>query len=284
MAMSALFFSVMSLLVKIGGRTFPTMELVFARAVLVSGLALAAMRRRGVRARDLDLRLLLFRGVVGFAALGFFYYAVIHLPLAEATVIHFTNPVWTALIAALFLGEALRPRELALALASLAGVVLVLRPFDAIGGGALPLDPRGALAALAGAVTSAAAYALVRRLRGHDPMAVVFSFAAVSVVGAVPFMLRSFVRPRGLDWLLLAGVGVATFLGQVTMTMGLQRERAGLATAIGYLQIILAAAWGVVIFGEPLRPSTVAGAAVIVGCTLALAYARGREANRPAER
>ena len=283
MALSALFFSLMSMLVKLAGRTFPTMELVFARAVVVSLLAFAEMRRRRVSLRNPDIGLLLFRGGLGLAALTCFYYAVIHLPLAEATVIHFTNPVWTALIAAVFLSEALRPRELAVALGSLTGVVLVVRPFGVLGGSGLVLEPKAVLAALAGAVLSAGAYTLVRRLRHHDAMLVVFSFAAVSVVGGFPLMLPSFVWPHDLDWLLLLGVGLATFFGQVTLTLGLQRERAGPATAIGYLQIVFAAIWGALVFGDAVRLTTTCGAAVVVACTLLLAHLRRREPVPPGD-
>jgi drug/metabolite transporter (DMT)-like permease len=282
MAMSAFFFSVMSMLVKFAGRTFPVMELVFARAVVVSGLALADMRRRRVPLHNPDSGLLLLRGAVGLAALACFYYAVVHLPLAEATVIHFTNPVWTALIAAVFLAEVLRPRELALALGSLAGVVLVVRPFGILGGG-LGLAPRGVVAALAGAILAAWAYTLVRRLRQHDAMLIVFYFAAVSVIGGFPLMLPAFVWPHGVEWVLLLGVGLATFLGQITMTLGLQRERAGLATAVGYLQIILAATWGMLFFGDSIHLTTIAGATVIVSCTLLLAHLRRGEPVPPGE-
>jgi drug/metabolite transporter (DMT)-like permease len=283
MALSALFFSIMSLLVKLAGRTFPTMELVFARAIVVSGLALADMRRRRVPLRNPQTGLLLLRGSVGFAALGCFYYAVIHLPLAEVTVIHFTNPVWTALIAAFVLAEALRPRELALALGSLAGVAMIVGLPGLLGSGASTLEPKAVISALAGSILAAWAYTLVRRLRHHDAMLVVFYFAGASAVAGLPFMMPWFVWPRGLDWLLLLGVGVATFLGQVTLTLGLQRERAGPATAVGYLQIIFAAVWGVVFFGDQVRLTTVAGGAVIVGCTLLLARLRRREPVSPGE-
>ena len=278
MALSALFFSLMSLFVKVAGRTFPTMELVFARAVVVSALAFVDIRRRGVGLLSPEWRLLTVRGVVGLGALTCFYFAVVHLPLAEVTVIHFTNPVFTAIIAAVFLAEGLRGRELALTLVSLGGVVLVARPTELLSGGGSHYRLAVA-AALAGAILAAVAYTLVRRLRREDAMVIVFYFAAVSVVAALPLMAPVFVRPRGSEWLVLLGVGVATFLGQLFMTLGLQRERAARATAVGYLQIVFAAAWGVLVFGEVPRLTTAAGAVVIVGSTLLLARLR----EHPAE-
>ena len=272
MAASALFFSVMSLAVKEAGKVFPTLELVFVRGVVVAAIAFADLVRRRVPRATPDARIMVLRGVVGLGALTCFYFAVIHLPLAEATVLHFTNPIWTAVLAAIFLREGLRMRELALALGSLVGVVLVARPF----GLAAPLDPWGVAAALSGAVLAAGAYVLVRRLRQHDSMLVVWYFAVVSVVIGFPVMLPAARWPQGIEWLLLLGIGTATFLGQFTLTVGLKRERAGAAMAVGYLQVVFAAAWGVMFFGDSIPPTTIAGAAVILGCTLLLARLRRR--------
>lgn len=274
MAASAFFFSVMSLLVKLAGQRFPTMELVFARALVVSALALVAVRVRRASLASPDLRLLVLRGLFGLAALSCFYYSVVKLPLAVATVLHFTNPLFTALIAGIFLGEALRLREVALTLASLVGVVIVARPVSALGlpGQGYPLPALAA--ALAGALLSAAAYTLVRRLRRNDPMVVVFYFAAVSVVLAGPAMIPVAVWPEGWEWVLLLGVGVATFLGQVFLTLGLQRELAGRAMSYSYLQIVFAGGWGYVIFAEVPTPDTVLGAAVIVAATVLLGRLR----------
>ena len=281
MVLSALSFSLMSLAVKVAGQRLPIMELVFGRAVVVTALAGVDLARRRVALWDRQAPLLLARGLVGFVALSCFYYSVVHLPLAEATVLHFTNPVFTAVIAALFLGEALRPREFALALASLAGVVVMVRPASLLGVGE-QLPPLAVASSLAAALLAAVAYVLVRQMRRLDAMLIVFHFAAISVVGAAPGMLASSVMPRGVEWAVLAAVGVSTFFGQVFLTLGLQRERAGRATAAGYLQIVFAALWGALVFAELPGFATLIGAAIIVGCTLLLA--RLRETPLPDQR
>ncbi len=273
--LSGLFFSFMSLLVKAAGRDLPTMELVFARALVVTVVAGIAMMRRGMGRRTLETGLLLLRGIVGFAALSFFYYSVIHLPLAEATLIHFTNPVFTSLIAALLLGERLRRAEFAMTLAGLAGVAVVVQPTSLLAGGET-LPPLAVASALAAALFSASAYVTVRRLRHHDATVIVFAFAAVSVVIALPLMLPSFVPPHGWQWPLLLGIGLATYLGQLFLTMGLQREPAGRATSAGSVQVLFATAWGAVFFGDLPRASSVAGGALIVVSVLLLARLRER--------
>jgi len=265
----------MSLLVKVAGRDLPTMELVFARALVVSVVAGVAMVRRGVGWNALEPGLLLLRGIVGFAALSFFYYSVVHLPLAEATLIHFTNPVFTSLIAALLLGERLRRAEFAMTLTGLAGVAVVVRPTSLLAGGET-LPPLAVASALAAALFSASAYVTVRRLRHHDATVIVFAFAAVSVVIALPLMLPSFVTPHGWQWPLLLGIGLATYLGQLFLTMGLQREPAGRATSAGSVQVLFATAWGAVFFGDLPRASSIAGGALIVVSVLLLARLRDR--------
>lgn len=279
MAAGAFSFALMSLLVKVAGQRLPTMEVVLARSVVILGLTAGWLALKRIPVMGRERRLLLLRGGLGFVALSSFYYGVIHLPLADATVIQYTNPVWTALLAAAFLAERVGRREAALSLASLAGVVIMTRPTFLFGGDAPGLPPLAVGVALAGAVFSAAAYTTVRRLRGEDPMVIVFWFALVSTVGAVPFVWRNFVVPTPTELLVLLGVGLATQAGQVFLTLGLREERAGRAMAVAYLQIVFAALWGVVVFAEIPDRWTVLGAGIIVVCT----WLVGRAAPPPAK-
>ncbi|NJD20224.1 MAG: DMT family transporter [Gemmatimonadetes bacterium] len=266
---SAFFFSIMAALAKLAGVTVPLFEIVFARSLAVAVLSGAQLAWSGTGFRGKEPRILVLRGVLGFVSLSCYHYAVIHLPLAAATVIHFVNPVFTAFIAALWLREHLGLREAALVVASLAGVVLVARPGFLFGGeGAL--EPFPVLIGLCGAILSAAAYTTVRRLRAEPPMLIVFYFAVVCTLLATPLVIRDY---RPLTWAemgLLVCVGLTTHLGQVFLTWGFRLERAGRASAVGYLQIVLAALWGWLLFSDVPDAWTWVGAAVIVGCTLLL--------------
>jgi drug/metabolite transporter (DMT)-like permease len=275
MAAGAFFFALMSLMVKVVGARLPTMEVVLARSVVTLVLSLALIRHLGVSPLGYAEAAPLARGVLGFVALSSFYYAVIHLPLADATVIQYTNPVFTALLAALFLSERMGGREVAFALAGLGGVVVMARPTLLFGGEAAALPALPVAVAVTGALFSAAAYTTVRALgRTETPAVVVFWFSMVSVVAAFPLALRGFVLPRGWEWGLLLGIGVATQLGQIFLTMGLREERAGPATAVAYLQIVFAAGLGFLFLAEVPDRWTGMGAAVIVLATWGL-YRRG---------
>ena len=270
-ALGALSFSVMSALVKLVGTRLPSSEIVAARALVTLILSWATLRLRRTRPWGHNHKLLLGRGLVGFLGLNAFYYAVIHMSLADATVIQNTNPIFAAFLAAWLLREALRARELIAMMVSLAGVALIARPALLFGEGAA-IDPLLVLVGLAGAVCSATAYVLVRRLRGTEsPMVVVFYFALVSVACAVPMaLLRGLLWPTTREWLLLLGVGVATQAGQVFLTRGLHLERAGLATTVAYLQIVFAIGWGWLLFAERPDAATWLGAGLVVSSAIAV--------------
>jgi drug/metabolite transporter (DMT)-like permease len=54
------------------------------------------------------------------------------------------------------------------------------------------------------------------------------------------------------------------------MTRGLQVEKTGRATMVGYVQIIFAGAWGALLFGEAITWWTVTGAAIVLTGMLSL--------------
>lgn len=275
-AAAAFFFSLMSLLVRVAGEVgFATMEVVLARSVVVLALSWVLLRRAGLSPWGSDRRLLLLRGIAGFISLSCFYFALIHLPLADATVIQYTNPVWTALLAALLLSESIGRKEIGLSLLSLGGVVLMARPALLFGGteSALPVGP--VAVGLLGALFSGLAYVLVRRLgRSDAPLVVVFWFALISTIGAFPFAVGGFGAPNWQGVLLLGAVGVTTYLGQILITMGLREERAGRAMGVAYLQVVFAAIWGAWLLAERPDGWTLAGAAIILGCTWTLGRIR----------
>ena len=234
-AAGALSFSIMSAFAKLAGERIPTQEIVLFRAVLTTFLTLHALKRIGQSPWGRERGLLLLRGIFGYAALSCFLWAVVRLPLAETTVLHFTNPVFTAFLAAVFLGEMLGRKEVFLALFALGGVVVVARP-GFIFGDLTGLEPLPVLVAVCGAILSAAAYTTARRLtRTNHPLVIVLSFAVVSLVASFPASVPVFVLPHGWDWLLLLGVGIATQGGQVFVTKALQGEKAGRVMAVGYL-------------------------------------------------
>lgn len=274
--LSAFAFSVMSLFVKLAGERIPSQEIVLARSLVSLAISYALLRRANVPVWGNDRRGLWLRGLTGFAALSCVYAAVTHLPLADATVIHYLNPAFTALFAGVFLGETIS-RGLVLASAlCLVGVVMVAQPELIFGAGADSLDPLWVGVAVAGALMSALAYVTVRRLgRTEHALVIVFYFPLVNIPASLPLVVGNFVWPEGLDWLWLVGVGIATQVGQMSLTHGLIALPASRATSLSYLQVVFAALFGVLVFGEwPDAMSLAGGVLVVAGSLWAAREAR----------
>ena len=276
MVLAAFFFSLMSLFVKVVGQRLPSQEIVLVRGVVTGIYTLMAVRWAGVSLWGQDKLWLFLRGLTGFIALSFIYLALTKLPLADATVLQYTNPVFTAFLAAFFLSEPIGRRDWGGTALSLAGVVLIARPSFLFGGGTSGLAPLYVGVALLGAVFSAAAYVIVRKLRTSEhPLTIIFYFPLVTTIGSLPMALPEAVWPTPLEWLLLVvGVAGTAQLGQVYLTKGLHEEQAGRAMSMSYLQILFAAVWGLLFFDEIPDVLTIFGAVLVMGGTVLVARSR----------
>ena len=153
----AFLFSVMTLFVKMAGRRLPSHEIVLARGIVTLILSYWLVRRARLSPWGTRKGILAVRGLLGFAALTCFYFAVTQLPLAEVTVLHYTSPIWTALVAVPLLGEAITLRVFGACFFSLVGVSFIARPDFLFGGGSASLDLAAVGIALLGAVLSSGA-------------------------------------------------------------------------------------------------------------------------------
>lgn len=275
MITSALAFSLMTVLVKLAGERLPSQEIVLARALISLVLSYSLLTRAGLSPWGQHRRWLWLRGVFGFAGLSCVFAAVTHLPLAEATVLQYMHPPMTAMLAALFLKETVSRRVFAGSALSLMGVVLVARPALLFGEAVDGLDPVWVAVALGGAFFSAAAYVTVRHLSAkEDPLVIVFYFPLVTVPAALPTVIPNFVWPVGREWLLLLGIGVATQVGQVSLTRGLAALPASQGTALSYLQVAFATLWGVLVFGDHPDALSIAGGLLVIASSLWIARAK----------
>jgi drug/metabolite transporter (DMT)-like permease len=283
MAAAAFCLSIMSLMVKWVGQRLPMFEIVAGRSFLMLLLAYLHLQWIGRDPWGNDRPRLLLRGVLGFCALSCFYYGITHLPLADATMLQYLNPIFTAIIAAIFLGESIRPIEIGGMVASLVGVALIQQPPFLFGGEAR-LEPFPVVVALGGALFSASAYVTIRSLRETEhPIVIIFFFSLVAAPASLPLAWPSALMPQGIEWLLLLGIGAVTYVAQICLTRGLQLEKAGRAAAVTYLQIVFAFGWDMLVFDQFPTPLSLAGGVLIVGSALTITWMRARRGGEEVE-
>ena len=186
MLISALAFALMAALVKEAGQLgIPLLQIIFVRALISVALSLIDIARAGVHPLGHRRVLLFARGLSGFLALTGVFYALIHLTMAQATVLQYLHPVFTALLAFLFLAERPTTATLACIALSLLGLTCIVSPYwVASDATSAPLWP--VIAGLGGAFGSGVAYTLVRKLvTTEHPSVIVLYFPLVCAPGTL---------------------------------------------------------------------------------------------------
>lgn len=106
----------------------PVFEIVAARALVSLIISYIDVKRKGISIWGHNKPLLFLRGVVGTAALMCVYYAVTTLPLAEAAILQYVHPIFTALLGVLFLKERVQKSTMICIAFCLAGLLVMVQP------------------------------------------------------------------------------------------------------------------------------------------------------------
>ncbi|HWV91584.1 MAG TPA: DMT family transporter [Burkholderiales bacterium] len=262
-------FALMAIAVRELQRHMGSFEIVFLRSLGMLAITLAMLPRAGVATiRTTRFQLHLWRNLIHFLGQVLWVYSIGALALATVFAIEFTMPVWTAILAALFLGERLtQPRLVQLGL-GLVGVLIILRP------GAGSFHP-AALAMILGSLCYASSFIFTKRLTSTDnALAVLFWMSVVqtpiSLVAAIP----DWVTPVLADAPWIAGIGAGAFTAHYCMTQAMRLVDAMVVVPIDFIRLPLIAVVGALAYGEAFDPLVIAGAAIIFAGTY---YSLSRE-------
>lgn len=224
--------------------------------------------------------IILLRGFVGTTGLMLSFYAFRHMPLADASVIIFSTPVFVAIFAKVFLKESCGMFNVLTILLTLFGVVLITRPsilFDdeiaSMSTDHTLVDHEqadsgtwGAVAAISSTLFGANAYVTLRALKGIHYSVIMSNFGAFALVYTVgiSWFLNVLCMPYCTPdrWLVLA-LGIFSFLGQILLTISLQLEEAGPISIARSADIVFAFIWQVLFFKEIPSGYSIAGALIV---------------------
>jgi drug/metabolite transporter (DMT)-like permease len=215
----------------------------------------------------------LMRGAAVAAATILFFSSIFLMPLAEATAIGFTTPMITALLSAIFLKERTRAVTWVASLAAFSGVLIILRPNIAELGW-VALMPVGAATCMAlmmmgnRAVSTAGSPLLMQFLVASIAVPFVITAAAVGHFSGVEAL-----RVGMPDWTIIARcavVAVTASFAHWLVFMGTTRASAAEIAPMTYVQLLIAMALGVAVFGDWPDLTSLAGSAIIIGAGLFL--------------
>ncbi len=270
MLISAFGFALMAACVKeVSGLGIPVLEIVAARAIVSGIISYADIKRKKISPWGHNKTLLIARGTVGSFALMFVYYAVTTLPLAEATVLQYLHPVFTAVLALYFLKESIQRSTIACIVISLLGLFIIIQPNlvqqDLQLDSAVQYPWISIGAGVLGAFGSAVAYIIIKKLtKTDDSSVIIFYFPLVAFPISMMMLGSDFVMPSLASTGLLILVGIFTQVGQVGLTKALHSADANKATAYAYVQVLFSVFIGWAYFSEVPMATTIMGGGLIM--------------------
>ncbi len=216
-----------------------------------------------------------WRTLMGTTSMVLGFYAVSMLPLADATALGFSQPLFSVCVAAIVLHEKVRWRRWSATIVGFIGVLVMVRP----GEGSLQA---GALIALANALTVSLSILLVRRLSDSEtPLMILTQFAVWSTLLLALPAIWVWRWPDAWGWTLAIGVAASATVGQYFWVQAFKAGEMSAVAPFEYLRLPFAVFMGWLIWGQMPEIWTYVGAAIVIASAL---YIAQREAQLARER
>jgi drug/metabolite transporter (DMT)-like permease len=255
-------FAAMAIAVRELQRHMGSFEIVFLRSLGMLTIVFIMLPRAGISSvYTKKFSLHLWRNLIHFLGQVLWVYSIGALTLAMVFAIEFTMPVWTAILAWLFLHEKFTMPRVVMLSAGVIGVLLIVRP------GAGSFDP-AALAMVLGSLCYASSFIFTKHLSSSDSaLAVLFWMSVIQAPISLVTALPGWVWPVAADLPWIVFIGAGAFAAHYCMTRAMKLVDAMVATPIDFVRLPLIAVVGALVYGEALDPMVFVGAAIIFAGT-----------------
>ncbi len=276
MTVAAGAFAGMNTIIRALTMQIPVLEVVFLRSL--AGFAFMVPWLLGTGFRGLQTshhRLFISRSALAFISMVLSFWAFALLPVAEATALSFTAPLFATVSAIVVLGERVRLRRWTATFIGFFGAMIVVRPgIETISLGHVVVLASSAIGGFNGVV--------VKQLTRTEPTNTIVTYTTLWILpmALVP-ALFVWVWPPHDAWLLIALLGLLGTIGHQCFTRAFAIAEASMMAPFDFAKLPLAAFLAWTAFGEIPDRWMWVGAAVIAGST---AYIARREAQLARER
>ena len=264
MMASMVFFTLLDATAKHLVQTLPPVVAVFGRYIVALALSLVVIMRTGKP--DLMVTgypyLQVLRGLLLMTSTVLNFIAIMYLQLAQTAAIFFSIPLWVCALSVPILGEKVGLRRWIAVAIGFAGVLVIMRPGTASFHWAMLLSIS---ASFCGSIYNIVTRKVGGRDRAETSLFYVGLVGALAAATPLPFVWKT---PQGIQWLLLAWMGIAGTIGHFML---IQAHRLAPASALApfmYTQIVWMIAVGYLFFGDVPDFWTLVGAAIVVGSGL----------------
>lgn len=276
MVVAMVFFTSMMIFIRLSSEEIHTLQVVFFRNFLAFLFLLPWLVRQGFGTlKTRRFGLLATRATINVIGMAAGFFALTLIPLAEATALGFTAPLWATVGAVVILGEVIRMRRMIALVVGFAGVLIVLRP----GVEAVSL---GSVLALSHAFLIAVTTLIVKRLTVTERASTIVTWMALmqALLSLVP-ALYVWQWPSLMAWLWLGCLAGAGTLGHLCWTRAFAIAEVSQLQPLEFIKLPMIAVFAWLVFAESPTLWTWFGGTVIFAST---AYISLREANLARQR
>lgn len=272
---STILFGLMAVCIRLASQQLHAFEIAFFRNVFGFVFTLPLLYRAGTAILKTEkLPLYLLRCAIGIIGMLCGFWAIVHLPLAQAVALSYSTPIFVTIGAVLVLGEVVRLRRWSAVLIGFLGMLVIVRP------GSDDFSMASLVAVLAAVMSASVAISIKFLSRTEHPDAIVIYTTALWIPMSLLPALWVWQTPSGITWLwivLCGGFGTVAHMG---WTRALKLADASLLTPISFLQILVVAVFAWWLFDERLDRWTVIGASIIFASNIYIARREAELARR----
>jgi drug/metabolite transporter (DMT)-like permease len=274
---STMFFGLMVIAIRLASETLHTFEIAFFRNFFGLVAALPLLLRHGPDLlKTTQLPRYGVRCLIGVVSMMAGFWAIGHLPLAQAVALSYSTPIFVTIAAVVFLHEQVRARRWIAVGLGFVGVLIIVRPGSAN-------FSAGTLVALVAAVLSGIVSIQIKQLSQVDPAdRIVFLTTLIWVPMSLLPALTVWEWPQGITWLWVVSAGAMGTAGHMLWTRALKLGDVSALTPISFTQLPIVALAGWLLFQEPVDRWTAIGATVIFVANAYIAHREAQLARRAA--
>ena len=245
------------------GTAIPLIETLMIRQIIMSTVIVVIAGRSLPLAMKTDRPgLQIFRGLITLASMLCGFSALLYIPLAQATAISFSQVLFVTVAAVLILKERVDAARWVATILGFVGVLIMLNP-----------SSEGlnvwALMSLGGAIFGAGITVSVRILGTSERTETILIYQGLVLMVVLAWPAWAFwVWPSAEQWFWLVLLSLFGTAGQWLITKAYQVGEAAALAPLDFSRLILAGFTGFVFFSEVPSPTTLVGAAIVIGATL----------------
>ena len=264
MAISAMSFSIMDILVKIMSESYPTGELVFFRGFfgLIPIFFIIPKDRYKNLFQTTKLKLHLSRAFAGTFGMICIFLGVKFLPIAEAITITFAAPIFATIFSMIFLGEEVKIFRWIAIVVGLSGVLIILKP-------GTELFTIYSIFPLMFCIFFGIIAVLIKQLSKTEPVWLISFYFSLSITILSFFTIpNGWVMPSIYDFILLSLVGIFGGVANLWLSTSYKYSEVSLVTPLKYLSLVFAIIFGYLIWNEIPTHKTLIGSILVIFSTM----------------